>query len=303
MNPNYTINTTATGFTVDFVNFQPGTTEYIDISLTCPATVDLGEIVTNTANYVTNSNDLVTTNNYSTLSELVVGSWDPNDMRESHGPRVNYDNFAASDEYLYYTIRFQNLGTAAAEFVRIEDALDDQLDETTFQMLRSSHDYVVTRTDSSLEWFFEDINLAAEQDDVEASQGFVYFRIKPKSGYGIGDIIPNTASIFFDFNAPVVTNRFDTEFVEDALSVDDSSFITFDMFPNPAKDVVTIRLNANNSGNVTVNIIDLQGKLILEQHISEGHNLELDIADLQSGLYFVKLNANNKSLVKKLVIE
>ncbi|MEM5566071.1 T9SS type A sorting domain-containing protein [Psychroserpens sp. AS72] len=303
VNPNYTINTTATGFTVDFVNLQPGTTEYIDISLTCPATAELGDIVTNTAIYLTDSNDLVAGNNYSMLSEMVVGSWDPNDMRESHGPRVNYDNFVVSDEWLYYTIRFQNLGTAAADFVRIDDALDSQLDETTFQMLRSSHDYVVTRTDSDLEWFFEDINLVAEQDDVEASKGFVYFRIKPKSGYGIGDIIPNTASIFFDFNAPVITNRFDTEFVEDALSVDDSSFITFEMFPNPAKDVVTIRLNANSFGNVTVNIIDLQGKLILEQHISEGNNLELDIADLQSGLYFVKLNVNNKSLVKKLIIE
>ncbi|MFD2914315.1 DUF7619 domain-containing protein [Psychroserpens luteus] len=301
VNPNYTINTTATGFTVDFVNFQPGTTEYIDISLTCPATVDLGEIVTNTANYVTNSNDLVTTNNYSTLSELIVGSWDPNDMRESHGPRVNYDNFAASDEYLYYTIRFQNLGTAAADFVRIDDALNSQLDETTFEMLRSSHDYVVTRTDSDLEWFFEDINLAAEQDDVEASKGFVYFRIKSKSGYGIGDIIPNTASIFFDFNAPVITNRFDTEFVEDALSLEDSNFISFDMFPNPAKDILNIKLN--NISNANLSVYDIQGKLVLEHSISETQNLELNVSDLQSGMYFMKLNTGTKELVKKLIIE
>ncbi|MFT4804062.1 MAG: hypothetical protein ACI9YE_001260 [Psychroserpens sp.] len=303
VNPNYVINTTVTGFIVDFVNLQPGEVEFLQISFTCPAEIELGEIVTNTANYVTDTNDLVASNNYSTLSEVVVGSWDPNDKRESHGPRVNYDDFAASDQWLYYTIRFQNLGTFPATFIRIDDALDSQLDESTFQMLRSSHDYVVTRTDTDLEWFFEDINLPAEQDDVEGSQGFVYFRIKPNPGYGIGDIIPNTASIFFDFNAPVITNRFDTEFVEDALSVEDSNFIAFDMFPNPSKDSVTIRLNANNFGNVTINIIDLQGKLILEEQISEGNNLVLDIADLQSGLYFVKLNANNKSRVKKLIIE
>ena len=303
VNPNYTVNATATGFTLDFVNLQPGAVEYIDISLTCPATVELGDIVTNTANYVTDANDLVATNNYSTLSEMVVGSWDPNDKRESHGPRVNYDSFSASDEWLYYTIRFQNLGTFSAEFVRIEDALDNQLDVTTFQMLRSSHDYVVTLTDTDLEWYFEDINLPAEQDDTEGSQGFVYYRIKPNSGYAIGDIIPNTASIYFDFNTPVITNRFDTEFVEDALSIEDSNFITFEMFPNPAKDKVTIRLNANNFGNATINVIDLQGKLILEQVISEGNNTELDISDLQSGLYFVKLNANNKNVVKKLIIE
>ena len=88
-----------------------------------------------------------------------------------------------------------------------------------------------------------------------------------------------------------------------ALSLNEFDNVQFSMFPNPANDLVTIRLNANNFGNVTVNIIDLQGKLILEQHISEGNTMELDIADLQSGLYFVKLNANNKSLIKKLIIE
>jgi hypothetical protein len=51
---------------------------------------------------------IVFSNNYSTLSEMVVGFWDPNDKRESYGSRVNYDAFATSDEYLYYTIRFQN---------------------------------------------------------------------------------------------------------------------------------------------------------------------------------------------------
>lgn len=302
-NPNYTITNTATGFTVDFVNLLPGDVEYIDISLTCPASVDLGDIVTNTANYVTDSNDMVASNNYSTLSEVVVGSWDPNDKMESHGPRITYDEFVSSDEWLYYTIRFQNLGTAAAEFVRIEDALDNQLDQSTFQMLRSSHDYVVTRTENDLEWFFEDIDLPAEQDDVEGSQGYVYFRIKPQAGYVVGDIIPNTAAIYFDFNAPVITNRFDSEFVEDALSVSDFEVNGFELFPNPAKHSVTIQLNATNSEKSTISIYDVQGKLILEQHLANDIRTNIDVSDFQSGLYFVKLNSGTKELVKKLIIE
>ncbi|WP_081990170.1 T9SS type A sorting domain-containing protein [Psychroserpens sp. Hel_I_66] len=303
VNSSYTINTTSNGFTVDFVNLEPGEVANIGITLTCPSSVELDDIVTNTATYLTDENDLVTSNNYSTLSEVVVGSWDPNDKRESHGPEVDYEAFSTSDEWLYYTIRFQNLGTFFAETVRIEDALDSQLDETTFQMLRSSHDNVVTLTDRDLEWSFENINLPAAQDDEEGSQGFVYFRIKPNPGYAIGDIIPNTASIFFDFNAPVITNTFTTEFVEENLSVNEAGFTSFNLYPNPAKDKVTIRLNTNNFGNLTVNITDLQGKLILEQQISEENNMELDIAALQSGLYFVKLNNNNKSFVKKLIIE
>ena len=303
VNPNYAITTTANGFTVDFVNLQPGDFEAIEISLSCPTSVELGDIVTNSATYVTSSNDLVEVNNYSTLSELVVASWDPNDKMEAHGPRILYDNFVISDEWLYYTIRFQNLGTFQATFVKIDDTLDNQLDETTFQMLRSSHDNVVTRIDNNLEWFFNDINLPAEQDDAEGSQGYVYFRIKPKAGYAIGDIIPNTAAIYFDFNAPVITNRFDTEFVEETLSVSETNFTTFNMFPNPAKHLVNINLNSNTFGNTTINIIDLQGKQVLETKISNENSIDIDVSGLQSGMYFVKVNSDTKNVVKKLIIE
>ena len=164
-NSNYTTTLNANGFSLDFVNLLPGQSIVVTISLLTPASVELGEMVTNTAIYTTSSNDIVSDNNESSITEEVIGAYDPNDKMESHGPEILYDDFITSDEYLYYTIRFQNLGTADAINVRIEDVLDAQLDETTFQMLRSSHNYVVTRVDNNLEWNFENINLPAEQDD------------------------------------------------------------------------------------------------------------------------------------------
>ncbi len=300
-NPLYTITPTATGFTVDFVNLQPGDVEVIGISLYCPVGTELGDIVTNTATYLTDTNDLVASNNLSTLSEVVVGSWDPNDKMESHGPRVLYDEFSTSDEWLYYTIRFQNLGTAEAIFVRIEDVLDAQLDASTFQMLRASHDYIVTRTENNLEWFFDDIFLPAEQDDSEGSIGFVYFRIKPQAGYALGDIIPNNAAIYFDFNEPVITNTFETEFVEDALSVAEFDIDGFEMHPNPTNGLVNIKLNNNYEGIISV--IDISGKLISKQSVSHQLQLELDVTNLQSGLYFVKLETGDKTIINKLIKE
>jgi hypothetical protein len=302
LNPAYIITNTATGFTVDFVNLQPGDIESIGISILCPVDVALDDIVSNTATYLTDTNDMVVSNNYSTLSEVVIGSYDPNDKVESHGPRVVYDEFSISDEWLYYTIRFQNLGTAEAVFVRIEDAIDDQLDKTTFQMLRSSHDYVVTRTDNNLEWFFGDINLPAEQDDAEGSIGFVYFRIKPQVGYAVGDIIPNTAAIYFDFNAPVITNRFETEFVA-PLSIPSFEDRSFVMFPNPANEMVTIKLNSNSYENTILKVYDMQGKQILEQLHDDINLIQLDVSELQSGLYFVQLSNAIFQQIEKLVIE
>ncbi|MEM6515823.1 MAG: choice-of-anchor L domain-containing protein [Bacteroidota bacterium] len=302
INPDFIVNSTANGFIVDFINLEPGESESILVSLNCSTTVGLGEIVTNTVVYTTDENDTVANNNSSTLSEIVVGSFDPNDKMESHGPQVVLDEFSNSDEYLYYTIRFQNLGTFAAEFVRIEDELDAQLDESTFQMLRSSHDYVVTRTGSDLEWFFEDIQLPAAEDDEEGSNGYVYFRIKPEAGYSIGDVIPNSAAIYFDFNDPIITNTFTTTFVE-TLSTERFDVIGFDLFPNPANDEVLIQLKNSNNEIVNIQLLDIQGKMIMTSKISEGNQKRIDISQLESGLYFVSVFSGEANSVKKLIVE
>ena len=39
-----------------------------------------------------------------------------------------------------------------------------------------------------------------------ASHGFLRFRVKPVNGLVIGDVIKNTAAIYFDYNLPVYTN-------------------------------------------------------------------------------------------------
>ena len=297
---NYNTTTTANGFDVDFYDLAPGDSITVSISLNTPVSVPLGEVVTNTATYATSSNDTVLENNTSTVSEVVVGSYDPNNKMEVHGPEIVYDDFVSSDEWLYYTIRFQNLGTAEAIFVRIEDELDTQLDETTFQMLRSSHDYVVTRTGNALEWFFDNINLPAEQDDADGSIGYVYFRIKPKAGYALGDVIPNNASIYFDFNAPIITNSFTTTFVE-TLSVNTFSNAGFSIYPNPANDMVTVEL-ANLNEDYILALIDIQGKVIYSKAI-DTMTSEIDVTALKSGLYFVKITSQEHSKVEKLIIE
>ncbi|WP_178983908.1 T9SS type A sorting domain-containing protein [Winogradskyella helgolandensis] len=300
-NSNYTTTLNANGFSLDFVNLLPQQTIIVNVNLQTATSANLGDLVATTATYTTSSNDIVSENNESSVTEEIIGSYDPNDKMESHGKAVLFENFVTSDEYLYYTIRFQNVGTAEAITVRIEDVLDTQLDESTFHMLRSSHNYVVTRTDRNLEWNFDNINLPAEQDDEEGSNGYVYFKIKPNAGYAIGDIIENTAAIYFDFNEPIITNTFQTEFVE-TLSVNGFDSTSFSLFPNPAKENVTIQLASTNFETGSVNIYNIQGKAILKPVNFEGNSSILDISSLESGLYFVELTIGNTSTVQKLIV-
>ena len=299
---NYVITTTSTGFTYDFTNLEIGESDSIQISLHCPAITDLGTQVINTASYTTSSNDVHSYNNTSTLTQTVVGSYDPNDIMESHGPKINIDNFT-SEDYLYYTIRFQNVGTADAINIRIEDILDYQLDETTFQMINSSHGNILNRTANLLTWNFNSIYLPSSNVDEEGSQGFVYYKIKPKAGYAIGDIIPNTAAIYFDFNAPVITNTFETEF-EPTLSTIGFNQISFNIYPNPAEKWVDLNFRNTINETVNVNVYNMLGKLVIDDVATVLNNkIQLNISALESGLYFVKAKINKQETTRKLIIK
>ena len=208
---------TPTGFTYDFPDLAPFESRSIYVTFLVPTlpTVALGDLVTNTAS-IQISNDIDLSNNNATVTQEIVGSYDPNDMTESHGGKIVHSTFTAAD-YLYYTIQFENTGSASAEFVKVTDLLDSQLDESTFEMISASHDVNTKRVGNQLTWHFYNINLPSTSSNPSGSHGFISFRIKPKAGYAIGDIIPNTASIYFDYNPAIVTNTFNTEFVN-ALS-------------------------------------------------------------------------------------
>ncbi len=299
-----TVTPNATGFSLDFTNLLPGEIKGLWIEMNVPTSVNLGEFVTNTAAYTTAANDIVLDNNTSVLSEEVVGSYDPNDITESHGPEIVYEDFITTNEYLYYTVRFQNVGTAEAINVRIENTLNSLLDAGTFQLLNFSHDVVMKREGSQLTWFFNDIDLPAESQDAEGSNGYVYYRIKPNAGYDIGTTIPNTAEIYFDFNAPVVTNTFNTEFVEPNLSVDEFETMVFTLYPNPTSDLVNIEISPISDEGTSVSVYDLQGKLIMTEMIEPSEmDLQINVRHLQSGMYFVKLKNNTKETIKRLVVK
>jgi len=295
------ITPTADGFTLDFINLLPGESEVIYIDLLVSTSANLGDMITNVAEYTTSSSDVVVENNSSSLSEIIIGSYDPNDINESHGPEIEHVSFT-EDDYLYYTIRFQNVGTASAINVTIENVLDPKLDKTTFQMLSASHSYAVERDFDALTWQFNNINLADETTDEPNSHGFVYYKIKPLAGYEIGDIVPNTAAIVFDFNAPVITNTFNTEFVAPLSLTENSLNSQYILFPNPLKDVVSLSFSSEQS-NVEVVVVDILGKIVLTQKEQYVLTLELNLSSLENGVYFVKAKDDKGQWGSKKIIK
>ena len=296
--------TTPNGFTYNYTNLAPNETRYILINLQTPTipTVNLGDLLTISSHISNISGEINLENNNSVLTQTVIGSYDPNEVYESHGPEIPINNFTSND-YLKYTITFENTGTANAEFIRIENLLNNKLNPSTIEMIGSSHNYDLKRENNKLTWFFYDIDLPPTSQNPILSHGFVSYRIKPNLGYAIGDIIPNTASIFFDYNPPIITNTFNTEFVAPLNNLDFNS-CNFIVYPNPTNGLVQISLKNNSETIQNVIIFDVLGKVVKKVEGVNSNQTNINVSELSSGVYMVEVaTENDLKQVKKLVIK
>ena len=78
------------------------------------------------------------------------------------------------------------------------------------------------------------------------------------------------------------------------------------LYPNPVKEVLTIT-NIKNIDLKTIEIYNLLGGLVLQvniKNLSFNDNLQLNLSDLNKGIYLTRITANNgQSKTQKLVIE
>jgi uncharacterized repeat protein (TIGR01451 family) len=293
----------ANGFSYNFTNLAPFEVRVISVFMQVPTipTVTMGQLLTNSVTINPIAGDEVPSNNTSNLAQIIINAYDPNDKMESHGGKILYSSFNASD-YLTYTIRFENTGTASAINVRINDVLDSKLDETTVRTLSSSNSYILDRVGNNLNWKFDNIMLPVSIANTTTGKGYVTFQVKPKPGYSLGDIIPNTGSIYFDYNPAIITNTFNTEFVAQ-LANDQFSSTNLSVYPNPANEIITIQLNSN-SFIKQIQLIDMLGRVIKKESYSSSNYSEvMNLKEVGSGTYFVEVTTDsNKKEIKKIII-
>ncbi|SRX52625.1 T9SS type A sorting domain-containing protein [Aequorivita sp. CIP111184] len=80
---------------------------------------------------------------------------------------------------------------------------------------------------------------------------------------------------------------------ECVLGIDEQNLATFDLFPNPAKDILIIKAKETPE---LIQIYTTTGMLIRTTS-----NTTLDISDLASGLYFLSASIQGKSITKKFI--
>jgi len=300
--------------TWSFTGVHPFQTKTFVATINSPVNLVIGTELNNSASgSVTGATDVDESNNSQSIVKLVVSSYDPNDKEVSEAA-ITTDEITAG-KYLEYTIHFQNTGTAPATFINVVDTLSDKLDPLTFEMISSSHQYEITLANDLtkanhpvyVKWLFNNIQLPDSSVDFAGSQGFVKFRIKPKSNLVIGDEIQNTAGIYFDFNAPVITNTAITDVVvANSISTANGDLFNAVAYPNPASNTCTIHLTHVKTSEVELEITDAIGSVVMQKIVPVRYglnDLNLNLRKFERGVYFVTIRSFDQVQVLKLVKE
>ncbi|WP_339889469.1 T9SS type A sorting domain-containing protein [uncultured Flavobacterium sp.] len=287
------------GFTLDYTNLQPQESRTVFVSMSLPNVpiVNIGDSVAANVSITSSTTDINLGDNDDQLIQSIVNSYDPNDKIENHGPQILINTFT-TDDYLFYTIRFQNTGTADALNVRLEDVLNSQLNPETIRILSSTHYYQVVRNGNNLTFNFPGINLPPLSQNEELSQGSISFKIKPNAGFAVNDIIPNTAEIYFDSNPAIITNTFQTTFVN-TLSNENFLLDEIAIYPNPTNEILNIKYGTSTIDIKSIEIHDLLGKVVYQ---TKSKTELINVSSLNSGIYLITISTENSGkIVKKLI--
>jgi uncharacterized repeat protein (TIGR01451 family) len=271
----------------------------VSVGLVVPPGTPLGTLLNSSFSVSNTLTEASMANNTISITTTVIGSFDPNmkEARTSTGLNNTY-YYIDQDEWIDYTIRFQNTGTAAASFVVITDTLSTDLDMLTFEQGTASHPFDVSfKPDRVVEWGFDNINLPDSASDEPGSHGLVNFRIRPVQPLLAGTVIENTANIFFDFNPPVITEPsvLTAEFSTGAQGQEQGQGQML-LLPNPASDDLLLRV-ADGAIEV-ITIIAADGREVMRQWLRSS-NSTIDVSGLPAGSYFLFATTSNGSVVRE----
>lgn len=269
------------------------------LRFTTDTTAQAGDTICVRAVLTTSGSDFEPNNNTYTFCYLVSNSYDPN-LKEV----FPVDIAPGFEDWLNYSIHFQNTGNAPAINIRLGDTLDGNLNLETFQVVNYSHDNSVCIYNGLLSVYFPNIELPDSASNPQGSQGFIQYRIKPKAYLPLGTQIKNTANIYFDYNPAIVTNTTVNEFKAGGMiTISESEANTvYTVYPNPGTGKYFIKLLEGTTISAgTIEVYNLLGEMVLDSKV-QSNITPIDLSQQPNGVYFVNLKTENGVFVQKLIL-
>lgn len=228
------------------------------------------------------------------------GSYDPND-KQGLPKGLGTNKVIRPGAEMEYLIRFQNTGTDTAFKVVILDTLNSNFDPRKLRLGAASHSMEFKLLEKGiLKFTFNNIMLPDSSTNEPASHGFVKYYIHHNEGLELPSELTNQASIYFDFNDPIVTNTTlhtlnEPEIIVNAVEVK-SQKISLKTYPNPATNFVQISVHGIKEEALKLFLHEINGRVVKEV-TSQGNQFLLEKGNLSAGLYHFTITGKRKSQI------
>jgi len=215
--------------------------------------------------------------NYNTGLEIIITPTPTNGyaLGQTYAITVNQTSTGASEHG--FQITAENSVASKAGTFAVTDAVHTQV---------QSFNHYVTHTkagDDEISWSF---NWTAPLTD----NGIITFYAATIAGNPNGTGTTTT-------NSQMATA---TYLIGGVLGINQSKLLGFSMFPNPSNGQVTLQL-PTDTNQAKVSVFDYLGKLLMQKSVSSLNNT-IDVSNLNSGIYFVRIETDTKVGTKKLIL-
>lgn len=248
--------------------------------------------------------DADTTNNSFTRCFVVGNSYDPNSKEVFPRGVGQFGYISPSTPELEYTINFQNMGTASAQNIIVLDTLDAELDVTSLKIISASHQQTTAFLPGNvLKFNFSNIMLPDTAQNEPLSHGYVKYSISLNPNLSPGTQITNTAYIYFDYNAPIVTNT-TLNTIEFPTGIAKLSNFHLGVSPNPTNNAINICFEDKQSHSINIKVMNINGQVVYQEKLgntSGKYSKTIDLSDVSKGVYLLQVVTDKETIQQKVI--
>jgi hypothetical protein len=117
---------------------------------------------------------------------------------------------------------------------------------------------------------------------------------------------PQAGVYYFAFNdksaaQATATLRLDTvTFSSTILGIKNDASVKLSVYPNPVADILNITSDATTEFNL-IEIVAINGRFIKQVKTETASQVQISVADLAKGIYFLRISTDEGSVVKKII--
>ena len=234
------------------------------------------------------------------INNEVIDSGKENSI--SFGPYLEGDSYS----YTVSLLDKPECSITSAKFIENGKFISNELSDFTVQT-EDNEDVIkwTANSNSSIKYFILEYSKnEIDFEMIKAWQAGTYVSFgqsysESVEGFNSGVYYYRLKAIDFDDNIFIVSNTVKIDRHTEQLSI-------YNIYPIPTTNLLNIQFNTKTANNLTIKIIDITGKNLIEEEYNSRagiNRLTLDVGFLSTGTYFLNISDGTHLVVKKIIKE